>query len=128
MFDDISFDTTNDKLKWGGIFATLGVALGVSCVMLRCMCRRCCGRRGKREPIVKVLHAPRTVGGEASDVLNTVERHITPEWEPKYAAVDMSTNTDWCHREKVVYPNRNKVDMATNTDVGTPPPYAGCRV
>lgn len=126
MFDDISFDTTNDKLKWGGIFATLGVALGVSCVMFRCMCRRCCGRKGKREPIVKVLHAARPAGGETSEVLNTVERHITPEWEPKYAAVDMSTNTDWCHREKVVYPNRNKVDMSTNTDV--PPPYGDSRV
>lgn len=125
MFDDVTFDTTNDKLKWGGVFATMGVATCVCICALRCMVRKCCGKKVSRKPIVKMLYAEKPKQQYQGDVSDKPQ---VARWEPTYSvAVDMSTNTDWCHRERVVYPNKNKADMGTNTDgmEMTPPPYIG---
>lgn len=119
MLDDVSFDTTDDKLKWGGIFAAIGVTAGVSCVLLRCLCLRCCGRR-RRGPIVKQLYVMKPKEGMGEELESQ-----PPKWEPSYAAAEVSTNTDWSHRERVIYPNEMRVDVGTSTDELERPPSYG---
>lgn len=83
---------------------------------------RCCGGKRKRRPIVRMLSV---AGPDRERVMNPDDnhKHMVPKWEPSFVAVDMSTNTDWCHREGVVYANQRKVETSTNTDV--PPAYTG---
>lgn len=52
MFDDISFDTDDDKLKWGGILGGIGVATITTGVILCCFCRNCL-RNKKKEIAMK---------------------------------------------------------------------------
>lgn len=41
MFDDISFESTDDKWLWGGVLGGVGVALITTGVVLGCVCRKC---------------------------------------------------------------------------------------
>jgi hypothetical protein len=46
MFD-ISFETDDDKWKWGGVLGGIGVALVATGVMAGCLCRNCLRRRAE---------------------------------------------------------------------------------
>jgi hypothetical protein len=73
MLEDISFDGSNDKLVWGSIFTGIGFSLGLSCLLVRCLCRTC-HKRKKRRPVIKVL------GTEDSDDDTTSSSiELTPE-------------------------------------------------
>lgn len=73
MLEDVTFDGSNDKLVWGSIFTGIGFSLGLSCFLVRCLCRTCC-RKKKRRPVIKVL------GAESSDDDTTSSGiELTPE-------------------------------------------------
>lgn len=87
MLDDVTFDTTNDKLKWGGIFATIGVAIGTTCLLLRCLCLKCCKENSPRKPKIKRLYINRSKQKYVNDddeVINSVKR----------GKVDIATDTE----------------------------------
>lgn len=71
MFDDVSFDSSNDKLVWGSVFTGFGFTLGMSCLVLRCLYLKCRSRRRQRRPIVKTLNETDSDSDSDSDESQT---------------------------------------------------------
>lgn len=53
---DVSFDTDDDKWKWGGIIGGVGLATIVTGVMVGCFCRNCLRARSSRRAM-RVMYA-----------------------------------------------------------------------
>ena len=55
MFESITFETEDDKWKWGGIIGGVALGLVATGVMIGCLCRNCLVERAQKREIRKIF-------------------------------------------------------------------------
>lgn len=69
---DISFETNDDKWKWGGIIGGAGLAVLTTGVMIGCLCKRCLRERAALRETAALYKAKANMTQLCVDGQNTV--------------------------------------------------------